>query len=413
MAAKEREDSVFVGLDVGSSKSICVVAAPGREPGRYRLLGFGSRRSEGVRQGVVNDVEAAVGTIRDTIREAQFTSGIPISGVWAAIGGRVLQSRNCAGVAVLRGQEVTREDVFQAEANAREHALREAEGRTLIKLIPQGYRCGDVIAPRNPVGLTGQRLEALVHAIYGSTTNAQNMKRCVERAGPDLLNYEPHVWAAAQAVLTDAERVCGACVVDIGAETTSMSVFAEGVITFTDVRPWGADLFTRDLSVVLGIDLDAAEDLKTHRGAADLKDISADEVVQIESRTSATRFCSRDLLAKTLQSRAKELFGICRRVLAAAGILESVKIVVLTGGGSRLAGIDRVAAEVFGRRVRIGRPMLFEGDTPLLESTDATVAAGLVRCADEDALAGGEAKAAAAHMPGFVRRLRTVFLGDH
>ena len=233
MAAKEREDSVFVGLDVGSSKSICVVAAPGREPGRYRLLGFGSRRSEGVRQGVVNDVEAAVGTIRDTIREAQFTSGIPISGVWAAIGGRVLQSRNCAGVAVLRGQEVTREDVFQAEANAREHALREAEGRTLIKLIPQGYRCGDVIAPRNPVGLTGQRLEALVHAIYGSTTNAQNMKRCVERAGPDLLNYEPHVWAAAQAVLTDAERVCGACVVDIGAETTSMSVFAVDVTQFS------------------------------------------------------------------------------------------------------------------------------------------------------------------------------------
>ena len=100
-------------------------------------------------------------------------------------------------------------------------------------------------------------------------------------------------------------------------------------------------------------------------------------------------------------------------MLAAAGILESIKIVVLTGGGSRLAGIDRVAAEVFGRRVRIGRPMLFEGDTPLLESTDATVAAGLVRCADEDALAGGEAKAAAAHMPGFVRRLRTVFLGDY
>lgn len=402
-------NDVVVGLDAGSSKVLCIVAEPA-DDGRYHVLGFGSVRSSGIRNGTVADVEAAVTSIREAVQEAQYTSGCRIDAVWASIGGKTLTSRNCSGVAVLRGPEVTQEDEEQAKLNARLNAEADGQAKQLLKLIPQGFRCGEAYAPKSAVGLAGQRCEALVHAVYGSQTNAENLKRCMQRAGLELLNYEPHSWSAAQAVLTETERICGVAVIDLGAETTSMSVFREGIVRFTDVRPWGAEYLTRDIAMVLGIDLDEAEELKISAGSCEPDKIREGEIVQAGRRERPYR---RELVAKTLRARVKEFFGLYRKVLVEARLFDSVELVVLTGGGANLRGIDVVAAEVLGKRVRIGTPLLVDDTNPVLTTPEAVVALGLVRCAESGARLGDLARLGRRAPGGFLGRLRTLMLGDY
>lgn len=416
-----RKEKVFVALDVGSSKVLCVIASTTREPRRYRILGIGNTPSSGIRNGTVNDVEDAVTAIREAVREAEFTANVgSVSRVWAAIGGQTLKSRNCTGVAVLKGREVTAEDVSLAEANVRRHALRESLGRDLLKLIPQGFACGDVAAVPRPIGLIGQKLEARMHAVYGSASNAENLKRCIQRVGLELSNYEPHPWAAAKAVLSDTEAICGAAVIDIGAQTSSLIVVSEGIVQLTDVRPWGAELMTRDLAIVLGLPLEEAEELKLNAGTCSLESIVPGETVDVSTRKDARIggrgparvSCSRELLAKTLRSRVKELFSIYRKILVDSGLYDRVQIVVLTGGGALLRGILPEAEAVLRKKVRLGLPQNIEGEAPLLQRPDAAVALGLIRCADEASEADAGAQGVR-RMPTMYERIKTLFIGDY
>lgn len=412
MKQQKENKEFFAALDVGSDKVLCLVARPGDEPEMLRVIGIGNTPSSGIRNGCVVDVTAAVGSIRQAVREAGFTAGVEITGVWAAIGGHTLKSANCTGQTVLRGREVTREDVEQAELNARQSALRDMKGESLLKLIPQGYRCGDLVTDK-PVGLVGQKLEADVHALYGSRTNANNLKHAIQRVGLELINYEPHPWAAAQAVLSEPEKTCGTALIDIGAETTSLIVFREGRILFTDVRPWGAEHFTRDLAIVLGISLEDAEALKLRSGECRLSQVLPGEIVQIEVHGRTTRPYARDLLVKTLSSRVRQFFGIYRKMLADAGVLDQVELVVLTGGGAMLRGIGEEAEAILDKHVRIGIPDRVEGESPLLQRSDAAVAAGLAVCALKESLSGPERAFGMRRSMSFLGGLKTFFLGDY
>lgn len=412
MKSQDHGREFFAALDIGTDKVLCIVARPGAEPGSMRVIGMGNARSSGVQEGCVVDVQEAVQSIRKAVQEAQYTAEVQLSGVWAAIGGKYLQSANCVGQTVLRGQEVSREDVEQAESNARLAAMREGKGSTVIKLIPQGFRCGDVMTAR-PIGLVGPKLEAYVHALYGSKTNADNLKRCIQRAGVEVINYEPHPWAAAQAVLSETEKTCGAAVIDIGAQTTSIIVMAEGRVQFTDVRPWGTEIFTRDLAMVLGISLEEAEELKRNSGECRLSQVIAGEVVQFESHGALSRLYSRDLLVKTLAARAQEYFHLYRQLLIDARAFDHVELVVLTGGGAMLPGIADAAAAEMGKRVRIGLPRRAEGESALLQRPDSVVAAGLVQCAIDASALGVENAWGVRRRQGFRERLKTFFIGDY
>ena len=393
MKSQDHGREFFAALDIGTDKVLCIVARPGAEPGSMRVIGMGNARSSGVQEGCVVDVQEAVQSIRKAVQEAQYTAEVQLSGVWAAIGGKYLQSANCVGQTVLRGQEVSREDVEQAESNARLAAMREGKGSTVIKLIPQGFRCGDVMTAR-PIGLVGP-------------------KRCIQRAGVEVINYEPHPWAAAQAVLSETEKTCGAAVIDIGAQTTSIIVMAEGRVQFTDVRPWGAEIFTRDLAMVLGISLEEAEELKRNSGECRLSQVIAGEVVQFESHGALSRLYSRDLLVKTLAARAQEYFHLYRQLLIDARAFDHVELVVLTGGGAMLPGIADAAAAEMGKRVRIGLPRRAEGESALLQRPDSVVAAGLVQCAIDAGALGVENAWGVRRRQGFRERLKTFFIGDY
>lgn len=408
-----KDNEVFAALDAGSSKVLCLIARPGSEPGSLRILGLGQTESKGFEKGCVVNVQEAVASIQQAVRDAQFTADVQISGVWAAVGGGSLVSANCTGQTVLRGSEVSRGDVEQVAENARQAALRAAPaGRDLIKLIQQGYKCGDVVTD-DPKSLMGPKLECHVHALYGSALAAKNLKRCIQRVGLELLNYEPHPWAAAMAALSVTERTCGSVLIDIGAETTSLIVFAENRVQFTDVRPWGAELLTRDLAMVLGIGLADAERLKCSVGECRPSEVLPHEVVPVETAGSAPRLFERELVVKTLSARVRQFFGIYRKLLADAGALEHVELVVLTGGGAMLPGIAQEAAEVLGRRVRIGIPRQIEGETHVCGRPDAVVAAGLIECALAESAKGDESAYGVRRGAGFIGRLRTIFFGDY
>ncbi|MDO5530831.1 cell division protein FtsA [Sutterella sp.] len=412
MKQQRESQEFFTALDVGSDRVICLVARPGAEPGTMRVMGIGDQRSRGVANGCVNIVSEAVEAIREAIREAQATAEVQILGVWTAIGGGTLESANCSGQTVLRGREVTREDMDLAEENARQSAIHGARGGTMLKLIPQGFRCGDVVSDR-PEGLVGERLEANVHALYGSSSNVKNLKRCIERAGVELLEYEPHPWAAAKAALTESERMVGTALIDIGAETSSMIVFTDGLARFSCVRPFGASLFTGDLSVVLGIDLEEAEELKLNAGDCRRDEVLPDELVQFDRRGVPSRSYSRDLLVQTLSTRAINVLRNYRDVLVKAGHFDDIRLVVLTGGGAKLPGFVEEAQKFLGKRVRLGIPLGVEGETPLLQKPDSAVAAGLIRCAIEQRIYGPERAYGARRSLSFMGKLKTFFVGDY
>lgn len=408
-----KENEVFAALDAGSSKVLCLVARPGNEPGSLRILGIGQAESVGLEKGCVTNVQEAVASIQRAVRDAQYTADLQISGVWASIGGGSLVSANCTGQTVLRGSEVRTVDVDQVAENARQSALRAAPpGRDLIKLIEQGYKCGDVVTD-DPKSLMGPKLECHVHALYGSALAAKNLKRCIQRVGLELLNYEPHPWAAAMAALSETERICDSVLIDIGAETTSLIVFSENRVQFTDVRPWGAELLTRDLAMVLGIGLDDAERLKCAVGECRPSEVLPHEVVQVEQKGGVSRPYLRELVVKTLSARVRQFFGIYRKLLADAGALEHVELVVLTGGGAMLPGIADEAAEVLGRRVRIGIPREVEGETHVTGRPDAVVAAGLIKCALTESAKGDERAYGVRRGAGFFGRVKTFFIGDY
>ncbi len=403
---------ILVGLDVGTTKVLCVVARPSEELGFFHIEGYGLVQSNGIRHGVVADLEGVVTSIREAVKEAQYTAQVPISEVCAAIGGSTLTSEDCVGTSVVRGREVTQHDVEIAEANAREHSAR--KDRQLIRMIAQGYRCGDALTDKPPIGFTGDRIEALYHAVFGSLSNAANMRRCLQRSGLELLNYEPHPWAASTAVLSETEKYCGTVVFDLGAQTTSIALFNENKICYTDVRPYGAEFFTRDIAIIFGLTLEQAEYMKVNSGHCYMNRVQRGETVQPKEEAGRQpRLYSKELLVKTLRGRALEIFRLYRKDLEETDMLRNVHCVVLTGGGANLPGIDTVASEVFGVPVRVGKPLYVEGQPGLISKPEASVAMGLISSAGA-LLAQGEEHG---YRPkGFTNRfgwLKTLFTGNY
>ena len=403
----------WVGLDVGSHRVLCIVAEPGDTPGRFKVIGYGMVKSHGIQKGIVVNLEAVVKDIRAVVSEACQTSGLPeITRVWAAIGGSTLTSENCSGTAVVRGNEVTLADIKTAQQHACDNSLR--QGKKLIKLACQGYRLGDdgALHVMMPLGLSGDRVEAIYHAAYGSVSNAENMKRCLQRSGLDLESYEPHPWAAALAVTRKADRYNGVAVLDIGAETTSIAVYHENVLLFTDVRPYGAEYFTRDVSCVFNVDLDEAEELKTTVGSCDPDGISEGDIVQAGGASGSGLTYSRKLLARTLKSRADEFAGMYYQLLVQAGLIDKVGVIVLTGGGASLKGFAGVMSKRLNRPVRVSGPLYAQGSLNLMKTPQASVALGLiVAAASQGETDSGSYRTRS--LPNVLGQLKTIFIGDY
>lgn len=374
------ERDFFVGLDLGSHKALCVVAKAADVRGYFQILGYGVVKSSGIRKGIIADKDAVVRDIRAVVEEAQHISGVTFSRVKVAVGGTSLSSVNGRGTTVIRGNEITQSDIKSAREHAKEDSRR--EGKRQVFFMFQGYRCGDDPSPRivPPLGLTGDKLDVLYHAVYSSVSNMENLKHCMQRTGLDA-ESEPQPYAAALAVTRPADRYCGVAVFDIGEETTSVAVYHENSLLFTAVHPFGAELFTTDICNVFNVDRADAESLKMTAGSCVPDNIPQTETVQpIGVGVSALTY-SCQLLARTLESRAEEFVGIYRQQLAREGLLSKISVIVLTGGGANLKGFKNIFEKAFNCPVRVNGPLYVQGSANLMRNPSASVAVGLVMAA--------------------------------
>ncbi len=369
----------YVGLDIGTTKVACVVAEPD-ESGALKIVGVGHAPSDGLRRGVLVQMESTVESIRTAVAEAERMAGSPIREVTAGLAGDHVRSINSRGViAVSRGgTEIGRDDVARVVEAARTVAI--PGDREVLHVIPQEYVVDDQAGIRNPVGMSGVRLEADVHIVTGAATIARNVERAIRVAGlrPNALVLEP--LASAQAVLAQDEKELGCLLIDMGGGTTDLALFYEGAVRHTAVIGLGGQNVTHDLAIGLRTPPEAAERLKIGHGCAIADRVGPEESVEVTGvggRDAST--VSRQIVASMIEPRVEEIFTLVYREVK-KNIFSDLLAggVVLTGGGANLDGVQELAERIFEMPVRRGTPQGLAGILEAIEDPRYATAAGLV-----------------------------------
>ena len=375
-----RKEHYLVGLDVGTSK-VAAIVAEAVEDGSIDIIGIGVVEAQGIRRGVVVNLEAAVESIKKAIEEAELTAGVEISSVHLGLSGAHLKAFNSRGVVAVSGAnpEITHEDMRRAIDAAKGVAL--PSGREILHVLPQDFMVDDQDGIVEPVGMKGTRLEVNVHVVTGSISSAQNITSCVNRAGVRVADTLIEQLAAAESVLTADERELGVALVDIGAGTTDLAIFERGSLWHTGVVEMGGNHFTNDIAVGLRTPIPDAEKTKRRSGCALASMIDETETIEVASVGGRQpRIMSRRILTEILQPRAEELFHALWDDIRKAGYERSLRSgIVLCGGGSLLDGMSEVAEQIFDLPIRRGCPVGVGGLTDHVNSPPFATGVGLVK----------------------------------
>jgi cell division protein FtsA len=397
---RTRGKDLIVGLDVGTTK-VCAIIAEAGASGGLDILGVGTAVSRGLRRGVVVNIDSTVEAIKQAVAEAEQAAGVEVSAVYAGVAGGHIRGVNSRGVVAVAGKdrEVTPADVARAVEAAR--AINLPQDREIIHVLPQTFLVDDQDGVREPVGMTGLRLEVEAHIVTGAMTSVQNVVRSVNRAGLTVQDIVFEPLASAEAVLSPEEKELGILLVDIGGGTTDVALYREGAVWHSAILPLGGDHITNDIAVGLRTAVSDAEGLKRRFGCALTSLVSAEETVDVPSVGGRkARQLSRQILSEIIQPRVEEIFTLVARDLARAGFRDAATAgAVVTGGTSILEGVPEVAERVFDLPVRRGIP---EVGGPLGETVRSPLYAtgvGLI-------LYGLSRQAAAATAPTEERGLR-------
>jgi len=382
-----RKNSLMVGLDIGTYETSAVVAECG--PQGVEIIGMGTALSQGLRKGVVVNIDATVQTLRKAIEEAQLMAGCEIHNVFAGIADRYVQGFNSHGMVVVKNQEVSVDDVNQVIDAARAVAL--PMDRQVLHVLPQEFAIDGQGGVKEPVGMWGVRLEASVHIVTASTISTQNVIRCCERTGLHVRDLFLEPLASAEAVLTPEEKELGVLLLDIGGGTTDMVVFHNAAVRHTSVLAVGGHQFTNDLAVGLRIPLSEAEKIKQRHGCALTDMIMYSETIEVPSAGGRTpRIVSRQALGEIIEPRAEEIFTLIKRELAQTGYQEMLASgVVLTGGSSIMEGMLELAERIFRMPVRRGAPIHIGGLVDEVNSPRYATSVGLILCGLKEEHANG------------------------
>jgi len=347
----------FVGLDIGTTKINCIIADQ-NSSGELRIVGVGNAPSEGLRRGVVVDLEKTVASIQRAVEEAERMAGIDVKGVYAGIAGDHIRSINSRGVIAVarKDNEIAAADVDRVVEAAKAIAI--PMDREIIHVIPQEFLVDDQDGIKDPVGMSGVRLEAEVHIITGAVTSAKNICRAIQRVGLKVYDLVLEPLASAQAVLDDDERALGVVLLDIGGGTTDVAVFHEGSIRHTAIIPFGGASVTSDIAIGLRTPIDKAEAIKLQFGSALASLVPSEELLAVAGVGGRTdREISRHVLASMIEPRMEEIFALANKEVRKNHFAELLGGgVVLTGGTSLLPGIAELAEQVFEMPVRLGTP---------------------------------------------------------
>lgn len=380
-------DETIVGLDIGTTK-ICAVVGEITKDG-LKILGFGTHPSSGLRKGVVINIEATVNSIKKAVEEAEIMSDREIKKVYAGIAGGHVQGFNSHGVIALKDREVTQLDVKRVIDAARAVAI--PLDREVLHIIPQEYIIDDQDGIRDPIGMNGVRFEAKVHIVTGAVSSAQNIIKCCNRAGLDVVDIILEPLASAEAVLTEDEKELGVALIDMGGGTTDIAVVSQGSVRHTSVLTLGGNHVTNDIAMGLRTPAAEAEKIKRRHACALTSLVGKDETIEVPGVGGRkSRILNRRILAEVVEPRVEEIFALCRQDIMERGMEELVVSgVVLSGGSSLLNGSTEIAEHVFGLPVRIGIPTQVEGMIDSLRDPAYATGVGLVMYAARTA-GGGE-----------------------
>jgi len=383
-------DGIIVGLDIGTTK-VCAVVGEYNEKDELEIIGVGTSLSKGIRRGVVVNIEATLHSVAEAIEAAEMMSGREINGVFTGIAGGHIDGINSKGVVAVTGRnrEITQDDIDRVIDAAK--AIVIPMDREVFHVIPQEYIVDDQGGVKNPLDMIGIRLESEVHIITGSVTSAQNLLKCVNRAGFKVNDIVLGSLAASIAVLSEDEKELGVLLIDLGGGTTDVLLHVEGSPYHTNVISIGTNQVTSDMSILLKTPLEAAERIKQEAGCCYLPMIDTNEEVIIPGVGGwPTAAIPKREMCKIIQSRMAEIFSMVREQVEKKGFLRHLGGgVVITGGGSLMQGCAELANEVFGVPARIGFPKPLGGLSPEYANPMYATAVGLVMYGEASLAANG------------------------
>ncbi len=358
---RKGDKSLIVGLDIGTSKVVALVGEYSPDEG-IEVIGIGTHASHGMKRGVVVDIESTVQSIQRAIEEAEMMAGCEIRSVYASISGSHTQCMNSPGIVPTRDREVTQADMERVLEAAKAVAI--PSDQKILHAIPQEYVLDNSQEGiRNPIGMSGVRLEVRAHLVVCAQSAAQNIAKCVNRCGLQVDDLILGSLAASSAVLTSDEKELGVCLVDIGAGTTDLAVFAQGAVRHTASLPIAGDQVTNDIAHLLRTPTPHAEEIKVRYACALAQLATAEESIQVPSvGDRPPRRLARQALAEAVQNRYEEIFEMVQAELRRSGFEELVRAgLVLTGGSSQMEGVTELAEEMLHMPVRVGVPQKVRG----------------------------------------------------
>jgi cell division protein FtsA len=369
--------NLIVGLDIGTSKAVALVAEL-REDGALEILGMGSHESKGLKKGVVVNIEATVTAVQRALEEAELMADCRIASAYVGIAGSHIKSFNSTGMVAIKDREVTALDVERAIDTAR--AVNIPTDQQILHVLRQEFIIDGQDDVREPIGMSGVRLEVKVHMVTGAVSAAQNIVKCVRRCGLEVNDLILQPLASARAVLSDDESDLGVCLVDIGGGTTDVAIFTQGAIRHTAVIPIAGDQITNDIAMALRTPTADAENIKISHGVALRQLADANQMIEVPGiGERAPRAMSRQTLAEVIEPRVEELFSLVQQVLRDSGLEELLSSgVVLTGGSSVMQGMVELGEEIFHMPVRVGIPRYAGGLAEVVRSPRYATVVGLI-----------------------------------
>ncbi len=371
------EGNMIVGLDIGTSKVVAIVGEVDADGG-LNIVGIGRHKSRGLKKGTVVNIESTVQSIQRAVEEAELMAGCQIHSVYAGIAGKHIRSMNSHGIVAIRDKEVYPADIERVIDAAQAVAI--PADQKVLHILPQEYIIDSQEGVKEPLGMSGVRLEAKVHLVTCATNAAQNIEKCIRRCGLETDEIILEQLASSYSVLTEDEKELGVCLIDIGGGTTDIAIFTEGAIRHTGVIPIAGDQVTNDIAMALRTPTENAEELKIKYACALSQLASPDEMIKVPSvGDRPSRELSRRALADVVEPRYDELFHLIQAELRHSGFEDMLAAgLVFTGGTSKMEGVAELAEEIFHMPVRIGMPYEVSGLVDIVRNPTYSTGVGLL-----------------------------------
>ncbi len=408
--ARDSSD-LIVGLDIGTSKIVAIVAQMLGD-GRYEIVGLGQHDSRGLKKGVVVNIESTVASIQRALEEAELMADCKIKTVYTGIAGSHIRSFNSSGMVAIKDKEVTEADMARVIETAK--AVNIPTDQQIVHVLPQEFIIDGQEDIREPIGMSGVRLDLKVHIVTGAVSAAQNIVKCVRRCGLEVQDLILQPLASSMSVLTQDEKELGVALVDIGGGTTDIAIFTGGAIRHTAVIPIAGDQITNDIAMALRTPTPEADEIKLRYGIAKQVLVDPSEKIEVPGLGDrGPRQLSRQALAAVIEPRVEELYSLVHQVIRESGYEELLSSgIVITGGTSLMRGMVELAEDIFLKPVRLGMPSYVGGLADVVRNPRFATAVGLLEEARAQRQRGRKAAEQSGSFKETMRRMKEWFLGN-